>query len=117
MKKEYINIKDYFNNLNSEQKTEILYDLKQLKGLVLDEIEIPHMKQYLINNIIMVLNYFDSLLAKDWTEKELQNLQLLIKDDIVSIKESDEIIYGEKRTFGEYMNYIYNVIEFILSRK
>ncbi len=115
MKREYKFIKDYYKGLTEEEKEEVLFDLKQLRGLVIDEIQIPDMSDYLVMNIILVLNRFDIILEykPNDMKEQFELLKLIIKDDVVALQNNNEPTYGEKRTFGEYMNYIYNVVDFI----
>ncbi len=113
-KYEYAAVKEYFQSLDHEAKTEILFDLKQLKGLVLDRITVPDLPDYLVNNIELILNYLNHMFVeRNLNKLHTFSLKELIRNDILVLNEHDELTYGEKRTFGEYMNYIYNVVDFI----
>ncbi len=111
---EYEAIKEYFNSLNPEDKQAILFDLKQLKGLVLDQITVPDLPHFLVSNLELILNYLNLMFAdENINQIHTKSLRKLIRDDVFILNDHDELTYGEKRTFGEYMNYIYNVVDYI----
>ncbi len=111
---EYPNIKGYYNGLENSLQQEITFDLKQLKGLVLDEIIVVDLELFLINNIVLILTHLDKLIANNQhTSSQLIRLKDVIRKDIVVLECNNELSYGSKRVFGEYMNYIYNVVDFM----
>ncbi len=111
---EYDNIRAFYRNLPNDRQNEILFELKQLEGIVLNQITVPDLPDYLINNFILILKYLDKLIADQKMDHEhYLKLKDLIRDDIIALKEHHEFNYGIKRTFGEYMNYVYNVVDFI----
>lgn len=108
-------IVEFYNQLPQVMKDETIDNLKELKELVYDEIEVPHLEGD--SNIIIrkTLLKLDCILGDEMIAHDQYNFERFVwlKNHLIELLTtdySDKYSYGSILTFSHYMNYILFVV-------
>ncbi len=117
----YEHIIEFYGRLKPEKQERIIDMLKELRGLVYDEIMVPELKPELVVEIKKILLRIDYIIGDEFIAKDEINIERLI-DVNHQIAERLTKIYGEhyqygtKVTYQHYLNFIFELNNFVIQQ-